>query len=151
MSEISVPNNYFQLRGRIWFNQSGQMDLKASLLFSESYVTLMLRSGNTKHCKLSGNLPTAQQATRLLSPPKFVQFPASLVSCSCLCLQTWHLPLMVIIMPDEPGNLLQSCNRGSAAHLAGLIHHALIEGRNSVLDFNYADHKVCRPVLSRSV
>lgn len=43
--------------------------------------------------------------------PKCVHLPASLVTCSCVCLQTWHL-LLVAIMPDELGNLLYDCRRG---------------------------------------
>lgn len=58
--------------------------------------------------------------------PEFVRFPASLARCSRLCLQTWHLPLMVI-MPDELGNVLQDCHR-CLYTCFGLIHHALIGG-----------------------
>lgn len=77
------------------------MALKASVIFTDSYVTRILRHSLGIYRELS----KLQGYFHLVSP-RFVHLPAaSLVRRSCLCLQAWHLPLL-LIMTDELGNLL---------------------------------------------
>lgn len=100
-SEIRVPRNYVQQQDMVLI-RAGRWAQKAPVLLADSCVTFDTRL-------LSGNLPRAQQPARptftISLTPQFVHFPASLVSRSCLCLQTWLLVLMVV-MPDELANSL---------------------------------------------